>query len=88
MANPVFVNLTADVWTKIATDVTNGIVWFVDRSPMYLHAYVETGGAAPTVAADGVEVSDDENVMPISSVTGIDVYIYPKGSAGRVRVDL
>ena len=88
MANPVFVDCPADQWTKVATNVTTGQVWRSNLSPVYLMTYRMTTLAAPTDQDEGVQVFTDNNSIPISATSGIDVYVWPIDRAGRVRVDI
>jgi hypothetical protein len=96
MASPTFVDCPADQWTKVATNVTTGMLHKVYSSGAtsptvkYLQTFVQpTAGSAPTGGrADGVSVFEDSEHVPMSFSTGTDVYIYPIGSAGRVRVDV
>lgn len=86
MANPAIVACPADEWTKVATNAVSGTVYIIDRSPnKYLQTYRETEDPAPTVTFGGVTLKDGAQ---ISAVAGIDVYVYPMGKAGSVRVDL
>lgn len=87
MADPVIVACPADVWTKVATDVTTGQVHLKDTRPgMYLQTYRATGGATPTGVAEGVQIVEPS--IPIEATTGIDAYVMAVGAAGSVRVDL
>lgn len=90
MADPVFVNCTEGAWTKVATNVVTGKIWKVNTIPIYLHTYRDTGGAAPTLQSDGVLIFQEEESTfeEISAANQIDVYIWPIGGDGRVRVDL
>lgn len=90
MANPVFVDCPAGVWTKVATNITTGQIHKVDVTPQeYLHTYKQTGDAAPTDRSEGVRIFIGANISEIiSHNTGIDIYIFPVLSAGRIRVDL
>jgi hypothetical protein len=91
MATPTFVDLPADTWTKIATNVTTGQVHLVDTSPNVIRStYIQpTGGAEPADnPALGVPVFEDGNTEPISFSSGADVYLRPEGEASRVRVDI
>lgn len=86
MANPVLTDCPEGQWTKVATNVTAGVIHILDTAPdKYLQTYRVNLGAAPTTITEGVWFKDELN---ISSSTGIDVYIWPIGSAGKVRVDL
>lgn len=87
MADPVIVPCAADVWTKVATDVTTGIIHLKSSEPgAYLQTYRDTGGGAPTDPAEGVQIPGPS--IPIQATAGIDVYIMPLNKAGSVRVDL
>ncbi len=89
MANPVIVNLTQDVWTKVATNVTAGKVCKIDKTPgMYLETYRMTGNAAPVNISEGVPCFANSNSEIIEASSGIDVYIMARGNDGSVRVDL
>jgi hypothetical protein len=89
MANPVFINLPANTWTIVATNVVTGVIRRADPSPKYLHTYRDTGGTAPTDRAEGLPVFiENPDFETINSNTAIDVYLYPVSKAGRVRVDL
>lgn len=91
MADPVFVNLTKNVWEKVATNVTSGLVHALGGPNRYFQTYRDTGGAAPSSsesnrALEAVPFSGITET--ISSTAGIDVYIYCSKDGGRVRVDL
>ena len=90
MANPVFIDLTKDTWTKVATAVTSGIVHKIKSQPYnYLQTYRLTGEAAPTDKADGVRVfENDIDFVEIAATVPIDVYLYPVNADGRIRVDV
>jgi len=89
MANPSIKQLTAYVWTKVATNVTAGIVHKISNSPnKYLQTYRMTGGTEPTGKTEGVPLFVDGPSENISATSGIDVYIMPVGSDGKVRIDL
>ena len=86
MPNPVIVPCPKKAWTKIATDVVAGNIHLIDTRATYLQTYRETGDAAPTLVTEGVAISPPG--VPISAVSGIDVYIWCERAAGSVRVDL
>jgi len=89
MANPVFVDCIEDQWTKVATNVTSGVLHKVTEKPYeYLQTYRLTGGAAPVLKSDGVLAFIDNRYELISSSVAIDVYIYAITGRGRVRVDV
>jgi hypothetical protein len=94
MSDPVIINCPADVWTKIATNVTTGMIWVTNVKPRgYKFTYRDSGNPAPTDDTDAIifpSTSTDETNpgMRISASAGIDVYIKPANEAGQVRVDL
>lgn len=89
MANPTFIDCLEEVWIKVATNVTTGLIHKVDLSPYgYLQTYRDTGGAAPTLKSEGVPAFEKSRTEEISSVNNIDVYLYSLKDRGRVRVDL
>lgn len=91
MANPVFVNCPSGAWTKVATAISSGRIWRASTAPSkYLHTYRDTGGAAPTASSEGMPifVDTEQDVEPVSASAPIDLYIFPIGGAGRVRVDM
>lgn len=85
MADPVVVSLTAGVWTKIATDVTSGMVHPLSDVGVYAQTYRDTGGVAPTGTEEGVVFLAS---TPIEASAGIDVYVRCSQAGGKVRVDL
>jgi hypothetical protein len=88
MANPERVNCIADIWTKVATNVTSGQVNKLDKKPgLYLQTYRMTGGAAPTNQNEGVPIFINSVSEEIAAASGIDVYIMAVGNSGVVRVD-
>lgn len=94
MANPLTVSCPADVWTKVATNATAGMVHkFYDDDDIadptaYLQTYRVSGEAAPTSKDEGVVCFYESNSEIIESSYGIDVYIMPIDRAGSVRVDI
>ena len=92
MAKPVFIDCTKNIWTKVATGVTTGQIHKKSEQPQeYLHTYRDTGGAAPpnTEAGkeQGVPIFLNGVSELISATAGIDIYVYPVSSDGKVRVD-
>lgn len=86
MANPVLVDCPEGQWTKVATNVTTGVVHIVSEAPAkYTQTYRDTTGTAPTTLDEAVAFKEE---LVISASAGIDVYIWPIGAAGKVRVDL
>lgn len=89
MSDPAIISCPADSWTKIATNVTTGNVHRILKGPgSYLQTYRDTGNPAPTDLSDAVPIFESGSQVPISNISGIDIYIYPVGKAGSVRVDL
>lgn len=86
MANPDPQTLTADTWTKVAQAVTGGSIDIVTSTPKaYFRSYRVTGDPAPVGLADVKRLEDGED---ISSISAIDVYVYPLGGTGRITVNL
>jgi len=88
MADPVIVPCTAGVWTKVATNVTAGLIHIKDNFSEWQQTYKDTGGAAPTNGDYSTSVAFVNPTMEISASAGIDVYLDPRKTAGSVRVDL
>ena len=89
MANPVEINLTANTWEKVATDVTGGYAKKLSNSPSkYVETYRLTGQPKPTNRAEGAEIFINTNKDKIESPVGIDCYIMAIGADGKVRMDL
>jgi hypothetical protein len=88
MADPVFVDCTADTWVLVASNVITGQIWKMLNTPsLYRQTYRMTGGAAPTDSAEGVPVLIGGRDT-ISATAAIDVYIMAVDADGRVRVDI
>lgn len=86
MADPVTVPCPEGAWTLVATNQTTGIVHVLKTDvDTYFQTYRDTGGAAPTLINEGVPFTE---LLQISAALGIDVYVWCKGNAGSVRVDL
>ncbi len=90
MADPIFIDIPADTWTKVATSVIAGQIWRAKTDPKYLHTYRDTGGVAPVSSSEGMPIFVDEeaDVEQISASSPIDVWVYCIRSSGKVRVDL
>lgn len=87
MPNPTNVLCPADVWTKVATNVTSAIVKKMNVRPnVYLETYRVTADPAPADNT-GANPIDESGELMINSASGVDVYIQPVGAAGEVRVD-
>lgn len=86
MANPVIVPCPEGQWTKVATDVTSGVIHVINEAPeKYSQTYRDTGDTAPTTFDEAVPF---EKELLISASAAIDVYVWPLIEAGEVRVDL
>lgn len=85
MANPVFVDCPEGEWTNVATGVTQGAVWIQNTKATYMQMFKLTAEAAPTEQSDGSHMGLPG--MSISAPSAIDVYIWPVGDDGKVRVD-
>lgn len=84
MANPAVVDCPANVWTKVATNVTAiRLRLMLTRPALYSFTYVDTTGAGPSDLSQAVPVTGES----LTFAAAADVYIYPHGAAGRVRVD-
>ena len=91
MANPVYpVTCTQGQWTKIATAVTIGQIWRMEKKAIYFHTYRLTGEAAPTTINEGAQIFPEEYPVfeIISAHQQIDIYIWCKNADGIVRVDV
>lgn len=87
MPDPVNVPCPADVWTKVATSVSNAIVKIVKTTPnVYLETYRITAAAAPADNS-GANPIDASGQLIVSSGELVDIYIQPVRKAGIVRVD-
>ena len=90
MATPIFVDLPADVWTKIATNILQGQVHLVLTKPNVIReTYIQpTGDPAPANDPElGVEVFAETPHESIQFTAGADVYLRPEGEDSRVRLD-
>jgi hypothetical protein len=86
---PTFVNIPADTWTLVANAVTDGVVHI--KTPHvngYLHYYKVDGEGAPSASDDTLGIPFEGRSAVISADAAIDVYIFSRNRAGRVRVDL
>ena len=87
VSDPAVIACTKDAWTKVAADVTSGMIHILSGAPnQYSHTYRVTGNAAPSDLADAITLQYVST--SISAPGAIDVYVYAHGVAGSVRVDL
>lgn len=87
MPNPINFSCPANVWTKVATNITNAVIKKINVRPnVYLETYRVTADPAPAdnTGANPIDVSGE---LIVNSIANIDVYIQPVGAAGEVRVD-
>ena len=80
-------------WTKIATNVTFGLIHLMGRSSggIYLQTYRVTGDPAPTPSdySEGVRMFiEHAAVEEISSPESIDVYVFSVNEQGTFRLDV
>lgn len=94
MADPVFLDCPKGTWTKVATNVTFGVINIVKDGLSYLQTYRMTGNNPPLTKDAGVRAFDPsdpdlkDRQLHISSPEPIDVYIWADSLNGRVRIDL
>ena len=88
MANPVIVPCPKGAWTKVATNIVAGQLHNKATLARYFQTYRVTGDPVPTDLTEAVPIFAKEKSIVISNSSPIDVYIYCKGLAGKVRVDL
>ena len=92
MSDPILVTCPEGQWTKVATDIGKGAIYRVSKNPgAYLFTYRDTGEAAPTDKAEGVELFiNDAVVFDVWDrvFSGVDVYIWADNAAGSVRADM
>lgn len=88
MANPASVACATDTWTKVASAVTSGQVRIETSGPNYYLVVFRVSGDPAPVNFDGAQQMKYGKPEVISAKEQIDVYIYPKGAAGQVGVDL
>lgn len=87
---PTFVDIPKDTWTLVANAVTDGVVHLKIPNGRhgYMHYYKKDGEAPPTATDDTLGIYFDGNSAIIAADSAIDVYIFSRYQAGRVRVDL
>jgi len=88
MTAPVLVSCPVNVWTKIATAITQGIFHIKKLDATYYITEVDTAGGAPTLAPELITstalpmAAESQFVKSASS----DVYVFCRKNAGVVRV--
>ena len=86
---PTFVNIPADTWTLVADAVLAGVVHIKEpHLEGYMHYYKVDGEGAPSASDDTLGIPFVGDSAVIASDAAIDVYIFSRRNAGRVRVDL
>jgi hypothetical protein len=88
MPNPVLTTIPANVWIKVATNVTKGFLHRVNQETTYLQTYRLTGQAAPADFTEAIRMFEQTSVEEISAQVGIDVYVCAIPLEGSVRVDV
>lgn len=86
MANPVSVDLTADVWNVAATNVTTGslmkTVMLVGAKNL-IWTYKLTGQAAPA-DSDNTNAAHMKDQQPFSFAAAVDIYVKPIGGDAKL----
>ena len=87
MADPVIINIPVGTWTLVATGVKTGAISILNpTNGKWYWTQRDTTNPAPTTELPEVKLQFQTN--GIESTVAIDVYVYVKGTAGRVRVIL
>jgi len=86
MSNPQILLLPADEWSKVASAVTVGRIHIISSIPIEYYSFFKVEDDPPPFGLEGAEIL--QRIDDISSSFKIDVYIYPLGSIGKVRVDI
>lgn len=88
MANPILVDCPEGEWTKVATALQSGSIHISSTAPdLYGYTYRDTGGVAPTLFTEAIPMTPTLNFGG-AELSGIDVYVWPVGAAGKVRADI
>lgn len=85
MANPISIECALDTWTKVAENVSRGLVFIKEVGAVYYSTYRETGEAAPTSLDEGVRLRQPGGKI-IAQTKPIDVYIWAQRLKGKVQV--
>jgi hypothetical protein len=86
--NPIYKDCPANVWTLVASGVTGGFLNRILSTPSkYLWCYRKVRDPEPTDITEGITIFDRDDVQSLPVSTGLDIYIYPIGADGRVRLD-
>ncbi len=99
MTNPSSQTITKETWTKVATSVKTGQIWFLDSSPDYYHTFRDTGDPVPTgdpsmgpvaflIGAKKVSEKNIGGSLPIGTNVDSDIYIYCADADGRIIVEV
>lgn len=84
--NPTTVACPADTWTKVASSIKEiEIAIKLTRPNIYLYTFRDAGDAAPSDQSDALVLPPGSETT-ISSLTDIDVYLFPRGAAGKIRI--
>lgn len=84
------VNIPKDTWTKVATSVTQGIIWNSKTTSGYMSTWRATGiEDDPTDPLEGAALFlEHPEYEEINSSFPIDVWVYSRGKDGLLRLDL
>ena len=86
--NPVVVNLPADQWTKVVSDITTGTIDKKSIKPNVYRATFRIAGDPPgDLDADAVTIFIRVPYVIVSNDDQIDVYIKPVRSDGQIVVN-
>jgi len=88
-ASLTLLDLPADVWVKVASEVTTGVIQKISSLPnVYWQTYRFLGEPGPVDDSDKVVLFGDSNTENISSDVFIDVYVKAVGRNGEVRINI
>ena len=90
MANPIKVDIPANTWTKVATNVTYGLITIKQWQPSrYYQTYRITGDPAPVgdQTEDTATVTTGQEIS-IAVTQAADIYLYCFNYDGEVVVAL
>jgi hypothetical protein len=86
MANPVLTDCPKGQWTKVAAGVIRGTMKRKGLLAKYFETYRLADDPAPTTFDEAMPVFVSTNTALIEAQVAIDVYIWCKVKAGKVRV--
>lgn len=90
--NPILLTIPGNAWTKVATNVTTGLITIKEWQPdRYYQTYRVTGDPAPTgdQGEDTSTITNGQEISIAATAPAIDVYLYcMEKSGGKVVVSL